>query len=68
LQKKIDGQALTGAERPRHLNADEPSEFVVPKYGAHDLEPAKNVKLWNILPKTADVGSCMAGKDESGKD
>ncbi|MGH9596193.1 MAG: NADH-quinone oxidoreductase subunit B, partial [Edaphobacter sp.] len=38
LQKKIDEQALTGANRPRHLVADAPSEFVVPQYGAHDLE------------------------------
>ena len=30
LQKKIDEQYLTGPNRPRHLNADMPSEFVVP--------------------------------------
>src|ERR1700727_2259035 len=32
LQKKIDAQSLTGEERPRHLNADAPSEFIVPEY------------------------------------
>jgi NADH-quinone oxidoreductase subunit B len=37
LQKKIDAQSLTGTDRPRYLNPDEPSEFVVPEYGAHDL-------------------------------
>src|SRR6202042_3326380 len=37
LQKKIDAQHLTGADRPRHLNADLPSEFEVPKFGPHDL-------------------------------
>lgn len=67
LQKKIDAQPLTGADRPRHLNADEPSEFVVPQYGAHDLVPAKNPKLWNIITKPTSK-ECMAGVDESGKD
>ena len=34
LQKIIDEQALTGATRPRHLNAAEPSEFLIPTFGA----------------------------------
>jgi NADH-quinone oxidoreductase subunit B len=68
LQKKIDAQSLTGADRPRHLNADAPSEFVVPQYGAHDLEPAKNLKLWNIISNTTPNDRCMAGEDEPGKD
>ncbi len=42
LQKKIDEQALRGESRPRHLNADLPSEFPVPEFGAHGLEPAQN--------------------------
>jgi NADH-quinone oxidoreductase subunit B len=46
LQKKIDEQQLTGATRPRHLNAGSPGEFVVPKYGAHDLEPPKSPEVW----------------------
>src|SRR5271163_5303746 len=52
LQRKIDAQSLTGADRPRHLNADELGEFIVPEFGAHDLEPPKNLKLWNIIYKT----------------
>ncbi len=36
------GQKLTGPDRPRHLNADVPSEFPMPEYGAADLEPSKN--------------------------
>ena len=68
LQKKIDAQSLTGADRPRHLNADAPSEFPVPEYGAHDLEPAKNVKLWNIIYKNAPNGPNTAGEDGPGKD
>jgi len=46
LQKKIDGQPLTGEDRPRHLNADLPSEFLVPTYGPNDLIPASNLTLW----------------------
>jgi NADH-quinone oxidoreductase subunit B len=47
LQEKIAGQSLTGSARPRHLQADEPSEFPVPDFGAHDLEPAKNPAVWH---------------------
>src|SRR5215210_5950504 len=46
LQKKIDGQALTGENRPRHLNAEEPSEFPVPAFGPHDLEPSSNPDIF----------------------
>jgi NADH-quinone oxidoreductase subunit B len=67
LQKKIDAQHLTGADRPRHLHADAPSEFVVPRYGAHDLEPAKNLKLWQILPKPAAKDQCALSEPEPGK-
>ena len=42
LQEKIAGQHITGEDRPRHLKADEPSEFDIPGYGEHDLEPASN--------------------------
>jgi NADH-quinone oxidoreductase subunit B len=46
LQKKIDEQKLTGAQRPRHLDPAAPSEFPVPKFGAHDLEPPNNPDVW----------------------
>src|SRR5437762_297365 len=46
LQQKIDNQSLTGPERPRHLQADAPSEFPVPEFGEHDLVPPSNPKLW----------------------
>ena len=42
LQKKIDEQALAGSTRPRHLNKDLPSEFPVPEFGEHGLEPPQN--------------------------
>jgi NADH-quinone oxidoreductase subunit B len=47
LQEKIGEQQLTGAQRPPHLNADAPSEFPVPRFGEHDLEPAKNPEVWH---------------------
>jgi len=46
LQRKIDEQALTGAGRPRHLVAEAPSEFPVPEFGPHDLEPPSNPEVW----------------------
>ncbi len=46
LQEKIDQQQLTGENRPRHLNADKPSEFPVPEFGEHDLEPPNNPSVW----------------------
>ena len=49
LQKKIEAQQLTGEDRPRHLDPDLPSEFPVPEYGEHDLEPPNNAEVWNPL-------------------
>jgi NADH-quinone oxidoreductase subunit B len=46
LQKKIDGEQLTGEDRPRFLNADAMGEFPVPDQGEHDLEPSKNELVW----------------------
>ncbi|MSU35040.1 MAG: NADH-quinone oxidoreductase subunit B [Pedosphaera sp.] len=46
LQKKIEIEALTGPNRPRHLDADAPSEFPVPQFGEHDIVPAMNPLLW----------------------
>jgi NADH-quinone oxidoreductase subunit B len=47
LQKKIDSQKLTGAGRPRHLNAEVAGDFPVPKFGPHDLEPPHNPAVWH---------------------
>ena len=52
LQKKIDGQRLTGAGRPRFLDADAPGEFPVPEFGEHDLEPPSNQLVWPAPVKT----------------
>jgi NADH-quinone oxidoreductase subunit B len=48
LQKKIDGQHLTGADRPRFLNAEAQCEFPVPDQGEHDLEPTSNHGVWPV--------------------
>jgi NADH-quinone oxidoreductase subunit B len=48
LQKKIDGQSLTGEGRPRHLDAAAQSEFPVPVQGEHDLEPTSNPGVWPV--------------------
>lgn len=64
LQKMIDEQHLTGAARARHLNAAMPSEFTVPEYGAHDLEPAKNPTVW---PAFTILGQPADGEPEGGR-
>jgi len=46
LQRKIDSQSLSGPNRPRHLRADQPSEFPVPEFGAHGLEPTQNDEVF----------------------
>jgi NADH-quinone oxidoreductase subunit B len=48
LQKKIEGQSLTGEERPRHLDAEAQGVFPVPEPGAHDIEPPANSEVWHF--------------------
>ncbi len=48
LHKKIDGQHLTGADRPRFLDAEAQGEFPVPDQGEHDLEPTSNHGVWPV--------------------
>ena len=50
LQNKIQGQSLTTTMRPRHLDPAAPSEFPVPHFGKHDLEPPNNPSLWKPAP------------------
>jgi NADH-quinone oxidoreductase subunit B len=50
LQQRIQDQRLTSAERPRHLDPDAPSEFPIPRFGEHDLEPPSNPSLWKPAP------------------
>jgi NADH-quinone oxidoreductase subunit B len=46
LQDKISAQHLTGESRPRHLKQDLPSEFPVPEFGEHGLEPQQNDEVF----------------------
>jgi NADH-quinone oxidoreductase subunit B len=46
LQRKIDGQKLTGENKASFLDSNQPSEFPVPAFGAHDLEPPANHDLF----------------------
>jgi len=48
LQKKIEGQNLTGPGRARHLDAEAQGEFPVPTQGEHDLEPTSNPGVWTV--------------------
>ena len=50
LQEKIAQQELTGERRARHLCPESASEFPVPAFGAHGLEPALNREVFKILP------------------
>jgi NADH-quinone oxidoreductase subunit B len=54
LQKKITEQKLTGDQRADHLKAEEPSEFPIPEFGAHDLEPPANPLLFSPPEKDFD--------------
>jgi NADH-quinone oxidoreductase subunit B len=63
LQKKIDGQQLTGETRPRHLNAAAPSEYTVPEFGAHDIEPTHNPGVWKPPSLVQITPAPQAGTD-----
>jgi NADH-quinone oxidoreductase subunit B len=39
-------EKLAGADAARHTRPDEPSEFPIPEFGAHDLVPPKNDTVW----------------------
>jgi len=42
LQKKIRGEKLTGPGQSTHFDCETPSEFTIPQFGKHDLEPTQN--------------------------
>lgn len=46
LQKKMRGEKLAGAEAARFTRVEEPSEFPIPEFGEHDLNPPKNSAVW----------------------
>jgi NADH-quinone oxidoreductase subunit B len=47
LQRKIDEQKITGRDKAGFLQEDVPSEYPVPEFGAHDLQPPANPKLFH---------------------
>ena len=49
LQRKIDSQKLTGTDKAEHLDPAQLSEFPVPAFGAHDLEPPANPDVFHPL-------------------
>jgi NADH-quinone oxidoreductase subunit B len=46
LQRKIDEQKLTGSGKAEFLKKTTPSEYPVPAFGGHDLEPPANPNLF----------------------
>ena len=66
LQKKIDAQALTGEDRPRHLDAEAQGEFPVPEFGEHDLVPPSNPSVWTV-PILQGSGTSDQGSEKQGK-
>ena len=54
LQEKIRREQSTGPAAPRHLRPDDPGDFPVPDFGAHDLEPPMNPAVWQppVLVRT----------------
>ena len=55
LQEKIRAERVSGPQAARHLQPDAASEFPVPDYGAHDLQPPSNPALFTapVLPRKA---------------
>src|SRR3989449_2820278 len=47
LQRKIDSQKLTGAEKAEFLKREQPSEFPLPRFGKHDLQPPANPDVYH---------------------
>ncbi len=46
LQRKIAGQQLNEEQRPRWYDKNATTEFPIPAFGPHDLEPAVNREIW----------------------
>ena len=55
LQAKIRGEHVSGPAAARQFRPEAPSEFPVPEYGAHDLNPPANPTLFQppVLPRKA---------------
>lgn len=51
LQEKIRKERLAGPDAARHLRADTPSEYPIPEYSDHDLDPPRNPAVWSPRPR-----------------
>jgi len=47
LQRKIDSQKLSGTDKAEFLKPEQPSEFPVPAFGEHDLQPPANPDVYH---------------------
>jgi NADH-quinone oxidoreductase subunit B len=47
LQRKIDSQKLSGENKAEFLKPEQPSEFPVPAFGEHDLNPPANPNTYH---------------------
>jgi NADH-quinone oxidoreductase subunit B len=61
LQKRIQEQELTGVRRPAHTVLAAPSEFNVPDFGAHGLEPPMNSAI-APRPQLVQISTAPAEK------
>ena len=66
LQRKIDDQKLTGADKAEFLKPDQPSEFPVPKFGEHDLEPTANAERVSATGDRAMILALSFRAEQSG--
>ena len=53
LQKKMRKEKLTGPDAAPFAQRDNPREFPIPEFGAHDLEPPYNNDVWQKPPQGA---------------
>lgn len=53
LQKKIKAERVAGKDAARHLKQESASEYPIPEYANHDLQPPKNPRIWKgtTLPR-----------------
>ena len=55
LQRRIADQQLNRANRPRWYARGGKTEFEIPGYGEHDLEPVANPEVWQPPRRHRDV-------------
>jgi NADH-quinone oxidoreductase subunit B len=55
LQRKIANQHLEKSQRPRWYDKNEASEYAIPVFGEHDLQPPANPEVWQPPRNYRDV-------------